>query len=141
MAMPVSNDYLTYVLEQLSDVGPIGTRRMFGAVALYHEERTFAIIDDDALYMKTDDSNRPDYEARGARPFYPDPNDPEAIMSYYAVPADVLEDRDELTVWARKASAVAAAAAARKVSRRRKSAVSRGKTKARTTTKLKRRRR
>jgi hypothetical protein len=41
-------------------------------------------------------------------------------MAYHEVPADVLEDRDELALWARKSIAVAAAVAERKQAKARK---------------------
>jgi DNA transformation protein len=66
------------------------------------------------LYLKVDDSNRADFEAAGMEAFAPDANKPEYRMSYYEVPVDVLEERDLLALWARKAIAVADAAAAKK---------------------------
>lgn len=117
--MSVSDDFLSYVLEQLAGVGRLRTKRMFGAVGLYGDEHFFAIIDDDVLYLKADETNTPDFKARGMRQFMPDPGKPESSMGYYEVPADVLEDRDELRVWARKSVTVGAAATARKTSRKR----------------------
>lgn len=117
--MSVSADYLTYVVDQLSSFARITSRRMFGGVGLYADELFFALIADDCLYFKADDSNRADYTSLGARPFVPFPDDPKSIsMSYYQVPAEILEDPDELAVWARKAQRVAAAAAAAKVARK-----------------------
>jgi len=106
--MAVTEDFLQYVLEQLTGVGHVAPRRMFGAVGLYHEERIFGLIAGDTLYFKADDSNRGDYEARGMDRFRPYPDKPRQSMTYYAVPADTLEDADECLVWARKSMAVAA---------------------------------
>ena len=106
--MAVSDDYLQYVLEQLTGLGHVTPRRMFGAVGLYHDERFFAIITGDTLYFKVNDSNRRDYEARGMGRFRPYPNKPHLSMTYYEVPADTLEDADECVVWARKSVATAA---------------------------------
>ena len=78
---------------------------MFGAVGLYAGTSFFALIDDDRLYFKVDDENRPDFEAAGMEPFRPYGDD--RTMGYYEVPIDVLEDADALTAWARKAIAVA----------------------------------
>jgi DNA transformation protein and related proteins len=111
--MSVSEDFLSYVLEQLSGLRGLRPKRMFGAVGVYCDENFFAVIDDDILYLKTDDSTRGEYEARGMRRFMPSP-DKQGSMAYHEVPADVLEDRDELTLWARKSIAVAAASAEKK---------------------------
>src|SRR5262245_55311239 len=101
--MPVSSNYLTYVLEQLQATGAVRTRRMFGGIGIYSGELFFALIDDDVLYFKVDDSNRDAYTARGSEPFRPLADDPNAVsLSYYQVPEDVLEDPDELKAWAHK---------------------------------------
>jgi DNA transformation protein len=113
--MPVSNDYLRYVLDQLGGLG-VTARRMFGGYGLYADGFFFGIIDD-AVYFKVDDSNRRDYEERGYRAFSVEMGRPKRRMvslSYFQVPEDVLEDADDARRWARKAVAVAVAAAARK---------------------------
>jgi DNA transformation protein len=108
--MAVTDEFLQYALEQLAGLGHVITRRMFGAVGLYHEGRFFGLIADDTLYFKVNDSNRGDYEARGMDRFRPYPGKPLLSMTYYEVPADTLEDADECAEWARKSVAVAAAA-------------------------------
>jgi DNA transformation protein len=105
--MPVTDDYLQYVLEQLAGLGHVTPRRMFGGVGLYHEERIFGLIARDTLYFKVNDSNRRDYEVRGMDRFRPYPNKPQLSMTYFEVPADTLEDADECLAWARKSVAVA----------------------------------
>jgi DNA transformation protein len=84
---------------------------MFGGVGLYHEERFFGLIAGDTLYLKVNDSNRGDYEARGMRRFRPFPDKPYWSMTYYELPADALEDADECAAWARKSVAIAAVVA------------------------------
>jgi len=116
--MAVSDGYLDYVLEQLSGLGRVVPRRMFGGVGLYLGERFFGLVFRDTLYLKTDDSNRSDYETRGMDRFRPFPDKPQLSMTYYAAPADILEDAEECTVWARKS--VAAASLPKAAARRRK---------------------
>ena len=112
--MSVSDDFLSYVLEQISGVAALRPKRMFGAVGLYSDEHFFAVIDDDMLYLKTDATTCAEYEARGMRRFMPSPGQPKGSMAYHEVPADVLEDRDELLIWACRSVAVGAASSARK---------------------------
>jgi DNA transformation protein len=107
--MSVSADFLTYVVDQLAAFAKVRSRRMFGGVGLYADDVFFALIDNDTLYFKVDDSNRADYLARGCKPFQPFPSEPTFSMNYYDVPPEVVEDSDELKVWARKACAVALA--------------------------------
>jgi DNA transformation protein len=79
---------------------------MFGGVGIYGEDLFFALIDDDTLYFKVDESNHPDFEARGMEPFQPYGEDGET-MGYYRVPEDLLEDQEVLGQWAEKAIIVA----------------------------------
>jgi DNA transformation protein len=111
--MAVSDDYLAYVLEQLAGLGQVSARRMFGGVGLYSEQLFFALIADDVLYLRADAANRAAFLAQGMAPFRPYATRPHLSMSYYATPAQVLEDAGELTAWARRSLEVAAAAAAR----------------------------
>ena len=100
--MAVTPDYLQYVLEQLGGLAHVTCRRMFGGMGLYCDGVFFGLIDNDTLFFKVDDSNRPDYVARGMAAFRPFRDRPDQSMSYFEVPADALEDRDELATWARK---------------------------------------
>jgi DNA transformation protein len=112
--MAVNADYRDFVLEQLRPAGRVTTRRMFGGIGLYLDGLFFALIDDDTLYFKTDDTNRPRYEAAESQPFCPYPERPDKAMAYWQVPAEVLEDADELSVSAREAMAVALKAKSRR---------------------------
>jgi DNA transformation protein and related proteins len=106
--MPVSQEYLQFVLDQLSGIGICTARRMFGGVGIYLDGTFCAIIADDTLYLKADSRTRKDFEAEGMGPFQPFADKP-VTMHYYEVPLAVLEDREELAKWARKAQAVARA--------------------------------
>ena len=112
--MSVSADYRDFVLEQLAGAGRVTPRAMFGGVGLYLDGLFFALIDDDTLYFKTADSNRSRYEKAESRPFCPDPREPGKTMAYWQVPVEVLEDPDELAVWAREAMDVALHAKSRR---------------------------
>ena len=86
---------------------------MFGGYSLYLDGAIFALIDDDVVYFKVDDSNRADYEKAGMRPFAPMGDD--RPMQYYEVPPDVLENRERLREWAERSAAIS-----RKKARKRK---------------------
>jgi DNA transformation protein and related proteins len=103
----VSPTFRTFVLEQLGrSVQGVRGRSMFGGVGIYAGELFFALIAEDTLYFKVDDSNRPDFEARGMGAFRPDGEHGE-VMGYYQAPEDLLDDPDELAVWAGRAMEVA----------------------------------
>jgi DNA transformation protein len=103
--MSVSDNYRTYIVEQLAALPALSTRRMFGGIGLYSDALFFALIDDDVLFFKVDDSNRDDYVSRGMKAFMPFPGQPS--LGYFQVPPDVIEEAEELARWARRAVAVA----------------------------------
>jgi DNA transformation protein and related proteins len=104
--MAVTKEYRTRTMEQLGEVTPVTDRAMFGGIGIYSAGLFFALMDNDKLYLKVDDSNRADFEARGMGPFMPF-GDASHVMGYYELPPDVLEDPKELDVWVDKAVAVA----------------------------------
>ncbi|HEX6908869.1 MAG TPA: TfoX/Sxy family protein [Longimicrobium sp.] len=112
--MPVSSEYREFVLESLGRVAPAVTARsMFGGVGVYSAGLFFALMDDDALYLKVDDTNRGDFQALGMGPFNPF-GDEKHVMQYYELPADLLEDADALRPWVEKAVDVARRARTKK---------------------------
>ena len=104
--MAFSPEYRALVEEKLSSVVPIRTKAMFGGVGIYSSDLFFALIAEDKLYFKVDDTNRADYEAAGMEPFYP--YDSTTPMHYWELPAKILNDAKELAVWIDKSLCVAA---------------------------------
>jgi DNA transformation protein len=90
---------------------------MFGGVGIYSGELFFALLANDTLYLKVDDSNRPDFEARGMGPFLPF-GDERDKMQYYEVPADLLDDPEALRPWAEKSIVVSAKKKSKKARKR-----------------------
>ncbi len=78
---------------------------MFGGVGIYAQGLFFALIAEDRLYFKVNDATRPDFERRGMEPFRPFGED--SAMGYYEVPADIVEDVNQLETWMEKAIDVA----------------------------------
>jgi DNA transformation protein len=115
--MPYNKEYLQYVLEQLAGLRGAVSRRMFGGAGLYYEELFFGMIMQDILYFRVSDANRRDYEALGMRRFQPYADKPHLSFNYYEVPPHVLEDADELVLWARRSLQAAQAAGATKGSK------------------------
>ena len=104
--MPVTPEFREYVLEQLRRVAPVTSRPMFGGLGIYGDGLFFALVDDDTLYLKTDETTRGEFEARGLEPFRP--FGPEARpMGYHQAPADLLESPELLRPWVEQALSVA----------------------------------
>lgn len=103
----VTDDFTSFVLDQLARLPDVRRRRMFGATGLYQGDLFFAIVDEGRLYFRTDDDSRPEYESRGMKAFAPTPD--MVLKTYFEVPVDVLEDDAVLCEWARRAVAAQAA--------------------------------
>jgi DNA transformation protein len=113
--MPKRNQFVEHVVETMRRFGAVEAKSMFGGWGLYHEGLFFALIAEDALYIKTDDENRADFEALGLEPFvYPMKDGQAIVMSYRQAPGEALEDPDSMAEWARRGFAAALRAAAKK---------------------------
>lgn len=107
--MPASDQFLDFLKEQLAGLGPVQTRRMFSGAGVYCDGVIFGLVINDALYLKADAASKAEFEAEGMGPFVYDGKDKPVIMSYWRAPERLLDEPDELTVWARKALAVSKA--------------------------------
>ena len=97
-----------FVLDQLRAVPDVRAKAMFGSHGLYQDEHFFGILDEGRLFFKTDAQSRADYVARGMEPFTYESKGRTLTMSYHEVPPDVLENREELVIWAHRAIQIAA---------------------------------
>ena len=107
--MPVSESYLIFVQDQLSKLGPIQIKKMFGGASLYFDNLIFGLIDDDTLYFKADTITKSAYSEQSMPQFAPymkNLNKP-MPMPYWQVPEEVLNDPDVLFEWAKIAIQVA----------------------------------
>jgi DNA transformation protein and related proteins len=102
LGMDRKNQYLDFLEEWLSPLGEITKKYMFGGYCLYCDGVVFALVADNALFLKADAENRPAFEAIGAPPFQPFPDKPET-MSYYPPPAEFFDNADVMLEWGRAA--------------------------------------
>lgn len=107
---PRPNDaYMAETMARLEDLnGPesVTCRAMFGGYGIRLGTTFFGIGFRGRLFFRVNDATRPEYERLGSRPF--SPNAKITMQGYYEVPAEVFDDPDELTAWARESVAVAA---------------------------------
>ena len=99
--MKKQNEYLVYVLEDvLGHTHGITHRAMFGGYGIYKNGIIFAIIAEDQLYFKVGESNIKDYQEKSSHPFvYKRKGKKSTTMSYWLVPEEIMNDKDEIKKW------------------------------------------
>jgi DNA transformation protein len=103
------DSFKDFVLDQLAALPELRARAMFGGHGLCSGDKFFGILFSGRLYFKVNDRTKAAYEARGMEPFTYEMPKRTITMSYYEVPADILENRNELLDWARESVAIASA--------------------------------
>ncbi len=96
--MPCSRTFADHALDLLSGLGPVQARPMFGGYGLYARGVMFGLLDDDELFLKTDDQTRERFVSAGCRMWvYPRLGE----TNYYRPPDDAHEDAEAMAPWAR----------------------------------------
>ncbi|HVE86102.1 MAG TPA: TfoX/Sxy family protein [Myxococcales bacterium] len=111
---PLSS-FAQYAVDLLASVGPVRARAMFGGYGLSLDGISIGLIDDDRLYLRTDELNRAEFQAAGSEPFvYQSRNGPMTMTSYWALPEDSVDDPEKASRWGRLAAEAARRADAAK---------------------------
>lgn len=97
------SEFVDYLKEIFSSLGPITSRKMFGGYGIYHDGVMFGLVADDILYLKADKETVPEFEAKGLTPFQYTKGNKLVKMSYYLAPEEALENPEDAEYWARLA--------------------------------------
>jgi DNA transformation protein and related proteins len=117
--MVASDSFAEFLREQLIPLGRVTMRRMFGKTGVFCNGLMFGMVTHDTIYFRVDDHNRVVFkEAEADPPLNYEKQGRTIDLSFWHVPERLLDEPDELVVWAR-----AALAAARRVAAERKRAV------------------
>lgn len=102
--MAIKSSFVDYVVSDLlGEIEGVRARAMFGGYGIYQNDIIFAIIVDDELYYKADDSNRLEYKNYGSKPFqYSAKGAKKITMSYWKLPSQIMDNRDQLKKWTEK---------------------------------------
>lgn len=103
--MAVNQNYLNFILDQLSDLEDFTFKKMFGGVGFFKDGKMFGAIMGGTFRLKADETSQADFEAYDMEPFYY--KGKPTSMPYWEVPAEILEDRQLLKQWAEKAHQIA----------------------------------
>lgn len=96
------SEFVTYLHEVFELLGPITVRRMFGGYGVYHDGVMFALVAADTLYLKADAENAADFERQGLARYGYNKHGKVTVLPYYLAPAEILEDREQAALWARR---------------------------------------
>ncbi len=87
---------------------------MFSGAGVFSDGLMIALVVDDVIYLKADDSFIPLFEREGQAPFsYRTRDGKRTLNSYWRMPERLYDEPDELAEWARLALAAARRAAPR----------------------------
>jgi DNA transformation protein and related proteins len=82
------------LLEKLSVIEGVTSKKMFGGHGIFHEDKMFGMISAKGIaFLRTNDSNRDDYLNKGS--------EQHSKMPYHSIPDNVLNG-DELLNWAKE---------------------------------------
>ncbi len=96
------SEFVEFVTEQMSFIGGLRVRAMFGGYGVYQDDCIFAIIVDDRLYFKADPITRAEFEAKGLSPFTYVARGKSVTMQYFEAPPEVFEELETMRSWAQK---------------------------------------
>ncbi len=88
------------LVEELTPLGDITSKKMFGGVGIFGEANMFVIVDSQGtVYLKADAAMAEEFEAAGG--------EKHGRMPYWSIPEKVLADPDALLDWARRSMGLA----------------------------------
>ena len=97
----MTESFVVFCLDVLSVAGSVRARGMFGGHGIYLGEVMFALIADDALYLKVDEETRSAFDEAESVPFvYHGKKGRPVTMSYREMPPEGFESPERAEHWA-----------------------------------------
>jgi len=107
--MPNSKQFIDFLIEMLGS--GVSSRKMFGGHGFFKEALMFALVVDDQLYFKADETLAEQFCHLGLTRFSYKRRNKTCFINYYQAPEICMEDPDEMRSWADLAFKVARVAA------------------------------
>ncbi|MGO1068661.1 TfoX/Sxy family protein [Lysobacter sp. CA199] len=95
----MSEDFMAHLRDLASDFGALSARRMFGGSGVYHDGLMIGLIEDEVLYLKTDDLTRARFAAAGSAAFVYTRQRKPIELSYWSVPESAMDSPQEMRPW------------------------------------------
>jgi DNA transformation protein len=109
--LPESAGFVAHAVDLLGRLGPVRARAMFGGHGIYCGGVMIGLVDDDEIFLKTDDACRQEFLDAGCEQWvYQSPRGPMPTQ-YFRPPDDAHEDAEAMLPWAGLAIAAARRAA------------------------------
>lgn len=113
--MALSAEFREFLRDHFSELGPVEIKRMFGGAGLYLGDACFALIVNERIMMRGDETLGPEFDEAGSEQWiYDNKTRGEVAMPYWNLPESALDDPEEAVAWARKSLVPAEASAAKK---------------------------
>lgn len=109
------NELADHCTELLGSLGQCTSRPMFGGHGFYIDGLFVALIAYERLFLKTDATTRPQFEAAGCEPFAFEKEGEAIVTSYFSAPEQAMESPALMQPWARLALEAALRARAAKL--------------------------
>ncbi|MEM7738270.1 MAG: TfoX/Sxy family protein [Deinococcota bacterium] len=93
-------EFVETLVARLTPLGSVRAKSMFGGYGIFKDEVMFALVAFDEVYFKMDNDNRARFEDANGEPFVYVKDGKSMKMSYWCLPAGVLNDDDVLITWA-----------------------------------------
>lgn len=95
------NSFVKYIINDLlRNISGVSSKAMFGGHGIYKDGVIFAIVVDNELYFKVDNSNRVEYERSASEQFIYQSKKGPVKMPYWKVPENVMENPNLAAQWA-----------------------------------------
>ncbi|WP_229211488.1 MULTISPECIES: TfoX/Sxy family protein [unclassified Duganella] len=103
--MAASAEFVGWMREQFAPLGAaVSDGAFFGGRAFKFHGLQFAWVIGSTLYLRVNDATRAGFEAEGAAPFsYETKKGTVLVRKFYSAPEFLLDDPEQMLVWARKA--------------------------------------
>jgi DNA transformation protein len=116
--MVASAGFAEFLRDQLSPLGRITLRRMFGKTGVFCDGVMLGMVTGDTLYFRVDEQNREVFkEAEGEPPLNYAKGGRLIDLAFWRAPERLLDEPDELLSWARVALEAARRVARQRVAR------------------------
>ena len=113
--MVASDSFAAFLREQLAPLGRVTMRRMFGKTGVFCDGVMLGMVTENTLYFRVDDQNRETFREAQAFPPLNYAKKGEIIdLAFWRVPERLLDEPDELVIWAKAALAAAHRVAAKR---------------------------